>query len=244
MPPELYSREWFQARSGGARRSAEVILPILFDFATPRRVVDVGCGTGSWLSVALGMGAEVLGIDGDYVDRRQLEIPADRFLAHDLTQRLRLEETYDLAICLEVGEHLPTSGSAALVQTLTGLAPIVAFSAAVPGQGGTGHVNEQWQDFWAAHFRAEGYEPVDLVRPRVWDDAGVRYFYAQNLLVYVDPARADAAAAAGAMPLRVVHPRLYDSARRRLPEPRDALHHARQAASARLGALAKRVRRA
>lgn len=239
MASELYSPEWFRSRSSGARRSAAVILPILFELAQPRRVVDVGCGTGSWLSVAQEMGAEVLGIDGDYVDRSQLEIPADRFRAHDLTRPLELGESFDLAICLEVGEHLPTSGSAALVATLTGLAPVVAFSAALPGQGGTGHVNEQWQDFWAQLFAERGYEPADVVRPRIWDNPDVRYFYAQNLVVYVDPARTDVPPAPP-FPLRVVHPKLLESTQRLLPAPRDAVRHATSAVRARLERLRRR----
>jgi SAM-dependent methyltransferase len=239
MASELYSPNWFRSRSGGARRSAAVILPILFDLAQPRRVVDVGCGTGSWLSVAREMGAEVLGIDGDYVDRDQLEIPADSFRAHDLAKPLQLDESFDLAICLEVGEHLPPAGSRTLVEMLTGLAPVVAFSAAIPGQGGTGHINERWQDDWARLFADRGYRPVDLVRPQVWDHPDVRYFYAQNLIVYVDPSR-EGVPAAPPFPLRVVHPELLESTRQRLPPPRDAVRHAAAGLRTRLQRLGSR----
>ena len=241
MATELYSPNWFEARSCGARRSAEVILPLLFELAPPKRVVDLGCGTGSWLSVARELGAEVLGVDGDYVDRSQLEIPAERFRAHDLAQPLRLEESFDLAICLEVGEHLPPDRSEALVETLTGLAPVVAFSAAIPGQGGTGHVNERWQDFWAGLFAARGYRPFDVIRPRVWDDERVRHFYAQNLIVYADPARVPASGAP-ALPLRLVHPRQLEIAGRQLPPPRAALTHIRKAAESRVSRLTRKVR--
>ena len=241
MATELYSPEWFAARSGAARRSAEVILPILFELARPERVVDVGCGTGSWLSVAREMGVEVLGIDGDYVDRAQLEIPRESFRAHDLSQPLELAETFDLAICLEVGEHLPHEGSRRLVETLTGLAPVVAFSAAIPGQSGTGHINLQWQDFWAGLFGERGYRVVDAVRPRVWEDERVKFFYAQNVLVYVDPERVDAPDLPQ-LPLRLVHPRLLDSARRTLPPPRDAVEHATAAMRTRVRRLVSRLR--
>ena len=241
MATELYSPRWFEARSGGARRSATVILPLLFEIARPRSVVDLGCGTGSWLAVAREMGAEVLGVDGDYVDRAQLEIPADRFLAHDLSEPLRLEESFDLAICLEVGEHLPPERSEALVQTLTGLAPVVAFSAAIPGQGGTGHVNERWQDYWAGLFAARGYRTLDLVRPRVWDDESVKHYYAQNLLVYADPQRVEVPAAPE-IPLRLVHPRQLETAARQLPPPAQALRHARKALRTRVRRIARKAR--
>ena len=243
MAPKLYSSEWFEQRRSGARRSAEVIVPMLFDFAKPRTVVDVGCGTGSFLAVARELGAAVRGIDGDYVDRSQLEIPEDDFVAHDLTRPLEIDEQFDLALCLEVGEHLPPGASDGLVSSLVRLAPIVAFSAAIPGQTGTGHINVQWQDEWAARFRAHGYEASDVVRPRVWDSPDVRYCYAQNLLLYFDPQRVSVPPA-HSLPLRIVHPRLLEAAGRTLPPPRDALRHVRQAALTRVRRVATRSRRA
>ena len=72
-----------------------------------------------------------------------------------------------------------------LVASLTDLAPIVLFSAAIPGQGGEAHINEQWQDYWAERFAKKGYVTVDCIRPRVWTNPQVQYWYAQNMLLYV-----------------------------------------------------------
>jgi SAM-dependent methyltransferase len=231
MPESLpYTDDWFAARRIGARRSAEVVLPIVLDLiGRPASVVDLGCGTGSWLAVLRDHGVDdVLGIDGDYVDRALLEIPEDRFLAHDLRTPLQLNRRFELAISLEVGEHLPLHEADRFVETLTALAPVVLFSAAVPYQGGTGHLNEQWQDEWADRFRASGFTVVDAIRPRVWDDEAVKVFYRQNMLLFV---RRDALevypdlqfeAEARPMPLRVVHPALYLDTVRRFP-PRGAV---------------------
>lgn len=51
--------------------------------------------------------ADFIGIDGDYVERAQLMVPAARFQPADLTNPPHLDRTFDLAVCLEVGEHLP-----------------------------------------------------------------------------------------------------------------------------------------
>jgi SAM-dependent methyltransferase len=208
-----YGRGFFEARRGGSRASAEVVVPIVLELVDVLSVVDVGCGTGSWLAAFRSRGADrVLGIDGDYVDRSTLEIPAESFVAHDLGQTLDLDERFDLAMSLEVAEHLPAAAAERLVATLTELAPVVLFSAAIPEQGGTGHVSERWQDEWAALFAARGFDPVDAIRPRVWNDDRVDEWYAQNTLLYV--ARAEAARfprlrAEAALPLRVVHPRVH-----------------------------------
>jgi SAM-dependent methyltransferase len=233
-----YSPAWFSDRSGGASDSAGVIVPMLFELLEPERVVDVGCGRGEWVAVAQRLGAEAIGIDGPWVDPEALRIAPQHFLARDLSKPLALEQTFDLAICVEVAEHLEPEHSSQLIDTLVALAPAIAFSAAVPGQGGSGHVNERWQDEWAAMFEARGYVALDAIRARVWSNPLVRWFYAQNLLLYVDPERVgDLEVEAPSLPLRVVHPRLYESSRRRIPAPGYAFRHLRAAVSARLSRL-------
>lgn len=167
-------------------RSAEVIVPIVLEVVPARSVVDVGCGEGGWLAVFRRHGVdEILGLDGDYFDRKVLQIPEDRFQACDLTRPLEIKRKFDLAVALEVAEHLPPECAEVFVRGLTELAPVVLFSAAIPFQGGTGHLNEQWPDTWAGLFRERGYVPVDLVRKRVWQNDAVEFWYAQNTLLFV-----------------------------------------------------------
>jgi SAM-dependent methyltransferase len=226
-----YRKEWFTARESAARSSAETILPFVLQVVQPRSVVDVGCGLGSWLAVARDLGTErILGVDGPYVDRTSLQIPRDRFLARDLSAEFSIDESFDLALCLEVAEHLPSTSASRFVAELVQLAPAVLFSAAVPFQGGTGHQNEQWPAYWARLFRQHGYVALDVVRQRFWSDEGARYFYAQNMVLYV--ARTQAACCRHRLldldtrddhlPPSLIHPHLYLNALRRFPAPEDA----------------------
>lgn len=195
--------------------SARQILPIILDVLEPTSIVDVGCGLGPWLGVAIELGIEdVVGVDGDWVCADALSFPADRFLAHDLRKPLRLGRRFDLALSLEVAEHLPETAAQVLVQSLVSLAPAVLFSAAIPMQVGTGHVNLQWQSYWAAQFAEHGYQPVDLTRPRVWNDSRVAPYYAQNMLLYAHDSLLTSSVALRAaadqeprVPLDLVHPR-------------------------------------
>jgi SAM-dependent methyltransferase len=185
----VYDERFYAAQRSGSRRSAEAIVPILLELVEPRSVLDVGCGTGAWLAVCSEHGVEdVLGVDGAHVGPELLQLPSDRFRAHDVAAPLDLGRTFDLALCLEVGEHLAEPAAAVLVESLVRHAPLVLFSAAVPGQLGEGHVNERWQDWWAARFDAHGYVPVDCVRRRVWSDERVEWWYAQNALLYASAA--------------------------------------------------------
>ena len=62
----------------------------------------------------------------------------------DLAQPLQIDRRFDLALSLEVAEHLPPECGSEFVQTLTDLSSVILFSAAIPFQGGTDHLNEQW----------------------------------------------------------------------------------------------------
>ena len=168
---QIYNAEFFERLEQPAARSARIMVPMLLDLVGPRSVVDVGCGTGAWLSVFREKGIrDVLGIDGDYVDRDRLLIPRDSFLAADLIQPLRLDRRFDLVLSLEVAEHLPDSAAVSFIKSLTRLAPVVLFAAAVPGQGGWNHLNEQWPEYWARLFDEFEFQPVDCIRDQVWDN--------------------------------------------------------------------------
>src|SRR5438046_10610902 len=94
----------------------------------PTSVVDLGCGIGTWLAVfAEHNVGDYVGIDGDYVDRSQLLIPPERFLSGDLSEPVELNRRFDLAVSLEVAEHLPAASARVLVASLTGLPPVVLF---------------------------------------------------------------------------------------------------------------------
>lgn len=168
-------------------RSPTVIVPLIVSLLHPKRVVDVGCGVGHWLSVFRKFGVnEILGVDGKHIRPEWLVIPKDAFRAVDLSHSFRLEENFDLAVCLEVGEHLPKDSADILVDSLVNLAPVVLFSAAVPMQGGTHHINEQWPDFWKELFGRHGYRRLDLIRKFVWKNPEVKFWYRQNTFLFVE----------------------------------------------------------
>jgi hypothetical protein len=212
---ERYDRQFYETRCNGSLQSARVIIPILLQYFPVRSVVDIGCGIGTWLKVFEENGVQhILGVDGPHIDPAMLVIQSKEFLAVDLRTELRLVDRYDLAMSLEVAEHLPEELSTSFVTKLTEAAPIVLFSAAIPGQPGVQHINMQWQDYWRAIFGGRGYVALDIVRPAVWGRGDVDYWYQQNTIVYcrnsIAATRSDLSWGSEKTSLNIVHPALYD----------------------------------
>jgi SAM-dependent methyltransferase len=211
-----YSKDFYLKREVGSERSAEIVVPLVLSLLQPSSVIDVGCGTGTWLSVFRRHGIQdVLGVDGEYVDKTMLKIPLEHFMSFDLTQPLHLNRKFDLVVSVEVAEHLSVEYAQRLVDSLTQLGPAVLFSAAVPFQGGVGHLNEQWPQYWAKYFQERQYQVIDCFRKSLWSNENVQWWYAQNLLLFVqetflskyslpaNPAPPDFSQ------LSVIHPRHY-----------------------------------
>ncbi len=213
----LYDAKFYSNTVDRVLASARRILPPLIKATGATSVVDLGCGWGLWLATARECGVDdVLGIDGPHA-RKGLHIDQRQFLAHDLTKPLRVGRRFGLAISVEVGEHIDAACADGLVGNLVRLAPTVLFSAAIPGQGGAHHVNEQWPCYWIDLFAQHGYTAVDCIRRRVWDDPQVQPWYAQNAFLMVDAELAQApgilalATQSPPLPVRCVHPRLFEA---------------------------------
>ena len=181
-----YDEMFFRYIQQGATRSAQTIVPIVVQYLKVESVLDVGCGAGAWLAEYAKQGVPLyLGVDGDYVKPCSLLIPAEDFIARDISQPFDLEKRFDLVQCLEVGEHLHSSASRTLIANLVRHSDFVLFSAAVPGQGGENHINEQPYEFWRKIFAEHGYSPYDFIRPLVRGTKGVEGWYLRNIMLYV-----------------------------------------------------------
>ena len=92
----------------------------------------------------------------------------------DLENNIQIESKFDLAITLEVAEHLSEIRADSFIDDLCALSDLILFSAAIPDQGGRHHINEQWQSYWEPkRFKQRGYHVYDIVRWKIW--SSVRY---------------------------------------------------------------------
>ncbi len=218
MSTTLYPADFYARRRQHTSHAAARILDALPAGLNRNRIADIGCGTGTFLASALKAGSSyAFGMEGDWVRKDMLDNPDIVFAPADLEQRFSAPAV-DLVLSLEVAEHLSPGRAASFVADLTTMAPAILFSAAIPGQGGVGHVNEQWQSFWAQLFAAEGYAAHDIIRPKLWTDEAIPAWYRQNVVLYLRPELAEQLRLAATDPglLDTVHPAFWARANREL----------------------------
>ena len=191
MADHVYSGGFYDYIDAGSRASARTVARLLLGEMSLRSLLDVGAGHGAWAAEWMAAGVpEVLAIDGDYVARDRLAIPAERFQPHNLLQPLDVGRRFDLVQSLEVAEHLPEDRAETFIDSLVRHGDVILFSAAVPHQGGEHHVNEQPLGYWRAKFAARGFAAYDWLRPRIAADARVMPWYRYNSLIYANEAGA------------------------------------------------------
>lgn len=226
---DIYDTAFFENQVAGSVQSARTLVPYILSLhPTPTSVADVGCGTGSWLRQYIEAGlTDVLGVDGFLPEEALSLVPASATLLFDLSKPLDLGRRFDIAQSLEVAEHLPSESAPDFVQSLIDLSDFVVFGAAVPGQGGTNHINEQWQSYWISLFQARGYAVFDVIRPAFWGSEDVEWWYRQNTFVFVNRERTDlvdhlsAVAEKQTLPFDIVHPKSFANSCKNNPSIED-----------------------
>lgn len=180
---DKYTAAYYKRINEGSERSAKAMFEALVKIGVkPLSVFDVGCGCGAWVQD----GIEWVGLDNGVSNDKiydgvlYLDIDLNNYL------KIRKHETKvcDLLICMEVAEHIEPDNAVALVDYLCRLSDTVLFSAAIPYQGGTGHVNEQWQSWWSELFKANGFGAAK-VQPDIRQNKDIEMWYRQNTVLYV-----------------------------------------------------------
>ena len=245
-PPD-YKKFYYKHREKRSTQGADLVLPLVFDHLPIKSVIDVGCGTGTWLRAARSLGASrTLGVENPWTRRHQVEDRQIEMRWQNLEEPFAIADTFDLCICLEVAEHLSPARAESFVGDLCHTSRRILFGAAVPGQRGRHHVNEQWQSFWASIFRERAYVPIDAIRPIVWNVGDIPYWYRQNTLIYVHQSQypADLAALQPLIDqssiLDLVHPDLLTRLLER-PDVKTAVRMALKVPAAVIRGLKRRV---
>jgi SAM-dependent methyltransferase len=184
---EIYTEDFYRkAVDPQAQQSAGAIAASVVDDLKPGTAADLGCGTGAILQRIKERGVKVRGFE---YSEAALVICRERGLdvsKLDL-ERDSISERFDVVVSTEVAEHLPARCAEHYVDVLCAAAPVIVFTAATPGQGGTDHVNEQPHSYWIDKFNVRGYtldQPMSLRWRRTWQERGVVWWFYRNLMIF------------------------------------------------------------
>lgn len=184
----IYNNSFYEEQSPFSVKSAQKIVPYISNLLPCiTSVIDIGCGVGAWLYEWKREGKNVLGIDGNDLDKKYRKIDSSEYLKHNLNQPFpNMQKKYDLCMSLEVAEHLSPKSAEFFINDLCSYSDIILFSAAIPGQTGVNHINEQWPQYWANIFFSNGFKAYDILRDYFWNDTDVAWWYAQNMILYMN----------------------------------------------------------
>ena len=183
MKPNAYNSEFFDSLLMTSSSSAPFIAKYIYHSFKPNTVVDIGCGTGEILKVLTSLGGiDCLGVEGPWIDSYKERFSKIQFA--DLNEFIPLRKKFDVAICLEVAEHLEERFASTLISTLTASSDIILFSAAIPGQSGTEHINLKHPEYWAKHFWDKGFALYLDPRKDFLKNFDIAPWYQQNTLVF------------------------------------------------------------
>jgi len=183
--------------------AAGVIVPVIVGKLNPTLVIDVGCGDGAWLREFKLHGVMGVGYDRQ-PEKRESGWRTERCDLEDL----KYISFCDVALCIEVAEHLSDDAGEQIIELLCNAAEAVVWGAAIPLIGGSGHINEQWPSYWAEEFERYGFMPHDDLRIALWE-ANVDGWYPQDLLIYCKPEVAKRYNLTPTRLLDIVHPKVW-----------------------------------
>lgn len=187
MTPKTYEDNFFGFHSDDSFNSAKEVIPVVLQFIKPASVIDIGCGAGNWLYNWKELGVtDLLGVDGSYVRAEDLIIDKNNFIPADLEKGFSIDRKFDLVTSLEVAEHIQPGHADNFISSLCALGDVILFSAAIPGQDGTLHYNEQYPDYWIEKFAKHNFKPYDCIRELIWSNDKVSPWYRQNVLFFVN----------------------------------------------------------
>lgn len=180
-----YDDAFYQKHRAGSYRSAHLILSYINAHYPINSVIDYGCGIGTWCIAAKELGIdEVYGVDSNLLNHDMLSNQQIEFRQLDIAKPIDLYRDFDMAMSMEVGEHLQESVSDIYIKNLIRHTELVLFSAAVPGQEGLHHINEQPLSYWVEKFRVYDFLLFDVLRGVFWSNQEIEPWYRNNVVLF------------------------------------------------------------
>lgn len=208
----MYDKAYYKRHEKGSYQSALILLNYLKDFLKINSIIDFGCGMGTWGKAAKDIGiTNYIGVDQHYYNDKYMVIEKNSYIQHDLRNKFFVQRSFDLAISVEVAEHIDSVYENTFIENICNSSDIILFSAALPEQGGTGHINERPCSYWNSKFDALGYVLIDCIRPFFWNNKNIEIWYRNNCTLYIKKEKFDTIKSyipQSSFPIDIIHPEM------------------------------------
>jgi len=160
----MYSRDFHKSIENDEYPQAVRLSEYIKLYVNCSIFLDFGCSTGLYLNEIQKRLPNIEAIGFEFSEDAVRHALCKNVKQFDLTQpilREKKDNTFTLGLCLEVLEHIDDSNWKPVLDNITKLSDIIIFSAAIPGQGGTGHINCRNKIDWIRRFYSLGWV-IDL----------------------------------------------------------------------------------
>ncbi len=186
------------------------IVPIILKYFKIKNIIDIWWWIWAFTKLFLDNWIDAICVDWPRVNKNNLYIDEKYFVEKDLEQYNDFCKKYDLALSLEVAEHLSLAAAKNFVKTLCSCSDYIIFSAAIPHQWWQNHINEQPPEYRESLFKNEQYEIVDCFRVLIWDNKKIPWRYKNNIFLYHKKWTDIPNGLSDKWPLYTVHPDAYN----------------------------------
>lgn len=144
-------------------------------------LADFGCGMGDYVKRFIRDGLNARGFDGN-PNTHELTNGVGEIL--DLSKPKQFDEKFNWILSLEVGEHLPKTFEDIFIQNLhNNNKHGIVLSWAVKEQGGSGHVNEQNNDYVKKKMMDLGYTN-DIESENKLRESATLWWFKNTIMVF------------------------------------------------------------
>ena len=159
IPPTYQHPEGLAEHLGGHEGETHLddgALSYLVEKLGIKSMLDIGCGPGGMVELALDKGLAVWGVDGDDKVERS-DKAKERIAIHDFATGPYKTDVFDLAWSVEFVEHVDKEYMPNFLETFKSC-KYVAMTHALPGQPGHHHVNCMPIEYWCGAMEAIGFK--------------------------------------------------------------------------------------
>lgn len=191
-------------------KDPKIIIEEILKHFHPKKVIDLWCWLGAFVKTFQDHWIDAYWVNWPRVEKDKLVMNEDRLIIKNLEEFCDFKKWYDMAITIEVAEHIDAKYADNFIKTITSCADIIIFSAAIPWQWWFKHVNEQSPEYREEKFNKLWYRFYDVFRWKFWNNKDIAISHRQNMFLVMKEWINLPSSLEEKSPRYIIHPELFN----------------------------------